>query len=114
MSTKDDDKDRRRFQRVKLPILCRPTGVTSGNKPVIDMGLGGVRVFSDEPAKLGQRLEIDLFLPDDDTTLTCKVVVAWVQELEKDAPARYDVGLEFFDVEPGDLDRLATIIRTGR
>ncbi|MEZ4272155.1 MAG: PilZ domain-containing protein [Myxococcota bacterium] len=99
--------NRRQFPRIKTPIYCRPTG--QARNPLVNIGLGGVRVFSDDPARVGERLEIELFLPDE-SSLICKVQVAWVSLLPEDAPAKYDVGLEYVDVPPGGLQRIAAVV----
>ena len=85
------------FTRAGFPwrFWKRPTGET----------LGGVRVFSDEPPGQGDSLHAEIFLLDG-TSVTCRVVVAWVDELPVGAPGRYDVGLAFTAIRPGDGERL--------
>jgi len=89
------------FTRVGFPwrISKRPTGDT----------LGGVRVFSDEAPGQGDSLHAEIFLLDG-TSVTCGVVVAWVDELPRGAPGRYDVGLAFTAIRPGDRERLGPVL----
>lgn len=104
-----DDKDRqerRRYPRLRAPVYCRPVGplAATGGQP-IDLGLGGVRVYSDDPMEPGRRLEVELRLPDE-STLTLLTEVAWVQELPEGDAASYDVGLQFLDLTPEDVEAL--------
>ena len=71
--------------------------------------LGGVRVFTDERPAEDVPLRLEVFLVDG-TTVTCRVRVAWVEPLPDGAPARFDVGLEFTALRPGDRERLSAVI----
>ena len=73
------------------------------------MGLGGVRVYSDDPMEPGHRLEVELRLPDE-SILTFLTEVVWLQELPADAPASFDVGLQFLDLTPEDLEALEAVL----
>jgi hypothetical protein len=109
--TNDSDRqDRRRYPRLRAAVYCRPVGplAARGGQP-IDLGLGGVRVYSDDPMEQGSRLEVELRLPDD-STLTLLSEVVWVQELPEHAPASYDVGLQFLDLTPEDVEALASVL----
>lgn len=107
-----DPRDRRRFPRLKTPVLCRPAGLRlRGNGMTVDVGLGGARVFSDDEPTRGALLELELILPDGHSVV-CKAVVAWSEALPADAPARYDVGLQFTDVSDEDRQRLAGVLET--
>ena len=101
--------DRRQYPRVKAPIYCRAARFRSTRRRVVDLGLGGVRVFSDEPFKVGKRLELELFLPDD-TSVECLAEVVWVSELPDEQPAKYDVGLHFLHVPEGGIRKLADVL----
>jgi hypothetical protein len=72
---------------------------------------GGVSVFTDERPVEGSRLRVEIFLSDG-TTVTCRAAVAWVDALPDGAPARYDVGLDFVTLRPGDRERLAPVLAT--
>ena len=69
-----------------------------------------MRMYSDEPIKVGARLELDLFLPGDEAIRFLARVV-WVDELPPEAPARFDVGLEFLDAPAASRERLASVLR---
>jgi hypothetical protein len=89
------------FTRADFPrrLRKRPTVETSG----------GISVFTDEPPGQGDSLHAEIFLLDG-TSVTCRVVVAWVEELPVGAPSRYDVGLAFTAIRPGDRERLAAVL----
>ena len=65
---------------------------------MVDLGLGGMRVYSDDQFELGTRLEIDLLDADGDDFVTCLTEVVWVRPLEEGAPAPFDVGLRFLEI----------------
>ena len=76
----------------------------------MDISLGGVRIFSDEPMRVGELLKMEFFLPDvAPVTYTGEVV--WIEELTgESAPARYDVGLKFIQLEPDALKLLLQVL----
>ncbi len=115
MSSQDSSVDeRRRYPRVTMPVYCRPARLRAGRQPqqLLDIGLGGVRVYSDETLTLDERLEIELFFADN-TSMSCTVKVVWVNLLADDSPARYEVGLEFIDIDPHHLRRLESLLYDG-
>ena len=105
----DQDQDRRQYLRLNAPIYCRPARFTSNRTPLVNIGLGGIRVYSDKIFKAGERLEIELFLPDN-TSIICNVKVVWANQLEG-THAKYDIGLQFLEVEGTDLQHLANILK---
>ncbi len=105
-----DQKERRRFPRLKAPVFCRPAGLRfhDAGRPV-DIGLGGARVFSDDATEVGTFFELDLLLPDGQT-IVCKAVVAWSDKLPPGSPALYDLGLQFTELSDEDRKRLGTVL----
>jgi len=98
--------DRRKFQRVDAPVFCRPIGQPLfGRRKAVDVSLGGLRIYADDPPKAGDRMELELFLPDQ-TELACTVEVVWVDDLPEGSPARHDVGVKFVFIQPVDRERL--------
>lgn len=89
--------ERREFRRVKAPLYCRPARRRLPRRKVVDVGLGGMRVYSDEAFDKGAKLEVELFLPDQTSVQTLTEVV-WIRAIEGGSPAAYDVGLRFLDV----------------
>jgi hypothetical protein len=100
--------EQRRFQRVALPIFFRDARRRDAKKPIIDIGLGGLRVYSDEPFTVGDRYTIEIFL-EDGRSLTGLVRAAWIEPLA-DGPARFDVGFELLATDPDQLEHLKAII----
>jgi hypothetical protein len=104
--------DRRQFPRVNAPVFCRPVGKPLfGRRRATDMSLGGMRLYADESPAIGDRLELELFLPDQ-SEMTCRVEVVWVDELPEGSPARYDVGAKFVDIDDGARDRLSLVLKS--
>jgi c-di-GMP-binding flagellar brake protein YcgR len=109
------DEERRKYPRLKAPVFYRPTGLAllrafrRGKERAVDISLGGVRIYSDDTLDPGERLELDLFLPDD-TTLSAKGEVMWVKELPEGSPARFDIGVRFDQMDEHDRSRLAEVL----
>ena len=103
--------DRRRYHRARSAILVRPAGPLTRVAPrqVKDISLGGLRAYSDELHKVGEKLEVELAFPDGGGA-TCLAEVVWAEELPAGAPARYETGLRFLQIEPEDLERIAALL----
>ncbi len=101
----------RRYRRVRAPILVRPLGPLARLAPrqVTDISLGGLRVLSDEPQRVGDRLEIELVFPGGGSA-TCTAEVVWGEALGPVAAARFEMGLRFVEVDPDDLERIAAVL----
>jgi hypothetical protein len=100
--------ERRRYRRVRAPILVRPTGplaAWNARPPVGDISGGGLRAYADEAQTIGTRLSLDLLFPQGEPAHVLAEVV-WVQELPEGSPARFDVGLRFLQIAPADLQRI--------
>jgi c-di-GMP-binding flagellar brake protein YcgR len=103
--------DRRKFHRVNAPVFCRPLGQPLfGRRKAVDVSLGGLRVYADDPPMPGDRLELELFLPDQSEVI-CTVEVVWVDGLPDGSPARYDVGVKFVSISPADRERLSSVLK---
>ena len=101
--------DRREFPRVRAPIYCRPAHRRLQRRQVVDVGLGGMRVYSDEQFAIEARFEVELFFPDS-SSVTCLTEVVWIRSLPPGDPAKYDIGLKFLDVPAHARDRIATVL----
>ena len=92
-------------------MFCRPRGrPLFARRRATDISLGGVRVYADEAPATGDRLELELFLPDE-TALVCLAEVVWVEPLPDGSPARFDVGARFVKLSASDHARLATVLQ---
>ena len=103
--------DRRRYRRVQAPVLVRPTSALARDHlhQLKDISQGGLRAFTDETYRVGQRLELELFLPDL-TSLTVVVAVAWIQELPAGSAAHFEVGMCYVEMIDADLQRIAQVL----
>jgi PilZ domain len=103
--------DRRKDRRITAPLYCRPAGVKflARQREPVDVSLGGVRIFSDDPLRVGELLKMEFFLPDiPPVTYTAEVV--WIEPLPPASPARFDVGLKFIQLEPDALQLLTKVL----
>jgi hypothetical protein len=95
--------DRRRYPRMAASVYYRPAGPAflHHRRSSVDVGLGGMRVYSDEKMTVGDSVELELLLSEE-TTARCWARIAWVEKMDPSHPARFDVGLEFTDMVDGD------------
>jgi hypothetical protein len=101
-----DHDNRRQYSRYNAPICYRSASLFSARKPLVNISLGGIRIFSDDEFKVGRRLELELILPND-TILTCTAKVVWQSPLPEGAPAKYDTGLQFLDISTDSIHQLS-------
>jgi Tfp pilus assembly protein PilZ len=105
----DPKENRRSYPRFNAPICYRSASLFSARKPLVNISLGGIRIYSDEEFKIGKRLEIELLLPDD-MVLRCTMKVVWQSPLPEGSKATYDTGLQFLDVPVDSLHRLTEVL----
>jgi len=104
------EENRRKYTRLNVPILYRGASFFSRRESVINIGFGGIRVYSDKELKIGKRLELELFLPDK-TSMVCTSKVVWQTLLPEGAVAKYEIGLEFLEMSPDALRCLAKVLK---
>jgi hypothetical protein len=64
----------------------------------VDVSLGGARVYSDTPMRVGSYVALDFLVPDTPhVTFTAQVM--WVEELAAGARAHFDMGLRFLQLD---------------
>ncbi len=103
--------ERRRYPRLQANALVRSAGMLHAfaERRVNDMSLGGLRVFSDEEHRAGERLEFELLLEGDETvTFVGKVV--WTERLVSNAPARFDNGIRYVEISDHALERIGAVL----
>jgi hypothetical protein len=102
--------DRRRYRRIKMPILCRRAGgdYFAHIEPV-DISFGGLRVYSSEQYPLRGRVRLDLFFPKA-APVTFATQVSWIRPATPGAPARFDVGLAFIQLTPQAMGALLPFV----
>ncbi|PIE33404.1 hypothetical protein CSA56_12045 [candidate division KSB3 bacterium] len=103
--------ERREYPRFKAPICYRSAPFFSSRRPLIDFGLGGIRIYSNDRIKIGKRLEVELLLPNNDEALTFLAKVAWLKELPKEDTAMYDIGLQFLHTAESQLQPLINVLK---
>lgn len=101
--------DRRHYPRLNAHVFWRSPGLSGPRRPVKDVSLGGMRVYSDENIPIGTRVELELLLPGE-ATLELLARVVWVEFLPGGDPARCDVAVEFLDVPEQARDRLVAVL----
>jgi Tfp pilus assembly protein PilZ len=104
-----DQDNRRQYPRYNSPICYRSASLFSARKPLVNISLGGIRIYSDEEFKIGRRLELELILPND-TILTCTAKVVWQSPLPEHSAAKYDTGLQFLDISDEHLRHLSQMM----
>jgi hypothetical protein len=104
--------DPRRYRRVCAPLVQRPVTLFAlglGRRPG-ERDVGGLRAWSDDRQKVGRLLEVEVFLPDGESTSLVAEVVR-VDALPDGSPARFDVWLRYVNASPRDVERLAPVLR---
>lgn len=76
---------------------------------VQNISTGGVRIYSDDKYKVGDRLELEVLLPDK-SWITVEAQIVWITAIQSGDPARFDVGLEFSKIAAKDAEKLAALI----
>ena len=106
-----DPIDRRKYRRIRAPLYCRPAGMEflARHHAAVDISLGGVRIFSDENMRVGALLKMEFFLPHV-TPVTYTAEVVWIEALAENAPAHFDVGLKFIQLEPAAINLLMSVL----
>lgn len=105
--------ERRKYPRLRANALVRPVGrfTQLRARPVNDLSAGGLRVYSDETYRPGERLELELLLPGSETVELVGQVV-WTEPLPEGAPARFDVGIRYLEISDSGLQRIASVLAT--
>ena len=87
----------RRFPRIKAPIHYREARDSSERGPVVDIGLGGLRLLSFRDREVGSMWDIEVLRPDG-SGLTCTVTVVWVRQRPDRSPPQFELGVQFVEV----------------
>jgi Tfp pilus assembly protein PilZ len=96
---------------VTAPIQCSLAGVEFSNRPLefIDVSFGGLRICCDEGYRIGAHLHLDIFVPSA-TPVAVTAEVVWIAPLGQGAPARFEVGLSFVDLNTDALKFLMSVL----
>lgn len=97
--------ERRRVPRVKAPVYCRSESVCDNHRRVINVSSAGLRMYADRAADVGQEIELDMILGDEDAIST-KARVVWSRPLPELAPFACDLGIELTEMDERDVEKL--------
>ena len=86
--------EKRQFPRLKAPSLFRSPSIFGPRGKMLDISLGGMRVYSDCYLEKGRRLETEIFVTKE-KSIEALARVAWIKKLPQGSNALCDVGLEF-------------------
>ena len=105
------NREHRQFPRLKAPACCRALGrwATGPYRDIVDVSEHGVRVHSDIDRPKGERLELEILLPDS-SSVTLASIVVWSERLHEGAAAAFDIGLCFIDPTAASRARLAAVL----
>ncbi len=92
-----------------MPVLFRTAKKEGEMRPTYNLGLGGVRIYSNRYLKIGKQLEIELCFPKGNSVFST-VRVVWTKVLPSGSEAAYDVGLEFMDLPPAAMNELKGVL----
>jgi c-di-GMP-binding flagellar brake protein YcgR len=101
--------ERRRYERVTIPVSYRISGLSTAKRSVLNMSLGGVRIDCDENLDIGQMLELEFFLPNG-ISIEASAKVVWIKKLPPGSEALYDVGMEFQRLSEVDVLELDAVL----
>ncbi len=90
-------KPERRTHRRLVPSGRLDSQTLSGYFRVADIGEGGLRMYSDEEVDVERPIDFEIDLNGGET-LHCTGRVIWQKALDEEAPARYDLGVEFVNL----------------
>ncbi len=120
MQGAQDRIEARRYKRVALKAFAAVSAAARAdllkeyNATCVDIGEGGCclqmdALLSGADIDFGVRVGIDL--PDHLPRLLTAGRVAWLRQDNKEAIARYFVGIEFKDLKPQDKDRIRKFVQ---
>jgi Tfp pilus assembly protein PilZ len=75
----------------------------------IDLSSGGVRVYTHFRLRAGERMKMELILPDT-PTLSVVAEVVWVEVLAQEGSARSEVGLRFVGLDDAAKAAIARVL----
>jgi c-di-GMP-binding flagellar brake protein YcgR len=115
MERKRVDTERRKFRRVKIAfdVECSVEGAEPLKKRSLakNVGIGGLCIIAYKKLEIGSILSLKIYLPDGEEPFGAKGRLVWEREFtSQDSIVRYDVGIEFLNMEKQNLQRLSRYI----
>jgi c-di-GMP-binding flagellar brake protein YcgR len=103
--------DRRAYPRQHLLVSVRRPGESSADRWLTtrDVSAGGMRLLSATALVKGDRMPLEVLLPDG-SWLAVTTKVAWSVKLDVGSTAEYEVGLRFLELGAEELERLQPLL----
>ncbi|MDD5422395.1 MAG: PilZ domain-containing protein [Candidatus Omnitrophota bacterium] len=100
--------EKRKYLRLKAPLNISYSGRLDGKTRSIiakDISADGIRFEThDKGLKRSDLIELQLNIPDADTSLKARGKIIWNKKLSLEDNSPSDVGIEFIDIEEGKKD----------
>ena len=113
--TKSQFIDRRQSQRI--PLVIMEVKGKQGDRVFLayanDISEGGLSLTTENRLKVGDRIPIEMMLPDNKTKVSCTGEVVWKREIMKDGIISQGVGVRFLDLEEGKKQVIGKLSATG-
>ena len=103
--------NRREHPRSDLVVSVRAPGEATAESwmSTRDLSAGGMRLLSDRALLKGDRLALEILLPDG-SWLQVTTKVAWSVQMDVGATSAYEVGLRFIDLDAEGQARLLPLL----
>jgi c-di-GMP-binding flagellar brake protein YcgR len=111
--------DKRKYPRLDVNVnihwqkTIKPGNSTSESRDVTkNISAGGICLIVYEKVEVDDRLKLEFELPTQ-KLIRCDGRVAWVKEFEiigRENAKRYDIGVEFFDINAEDRDEIKKFV----
>lgn len=98
--------EQRKFSRQPSSLSCQ-LGSAFTPQSTLDISRGGSRIYSNQLWQVGEKLKLQFFVPGNE--VISHVRVAWIKDAQKDAPAQYEVGLQFVEISEASLNVLLSL-----
>ena len=114
--------ERRRYvrldTRLKIHYRILQVSPTPTSTETLDISGGGIRIFLNEPLKVGTLLELEIFLPNDAKPIRCQGKLVWVEEFSiyqgaKEERKELEGGVEFTHITPEGQDSIIQYVILG-
>jgi len=109
-NTKRFYSEKRKHPRVSGGITAKIVG-DSNVFDVIDISYEGALLRTQRKFRMGEEMDLHVYLPLFPRPIDCKAKVMRVLNAETDEEGFFDIGLEFLSISPADRDKLKESIR---
>jgi uncharacterized protein (TIGR02266 family) len=107
--------ERRQSQRI--PLVVMEVKGRQANRLFLayanDISEGGLSLTTENNLKVGDRIPIEMMLPDNKTRVSCTGEVVWKREIMKDGIISQGVGLRFIELEEGKKRAIERLSESG-